>query len=232
MRVVVLAPHRFGDPRRDLIWEWVKGWYDRNIKWPVYYGESPYGVFSIAKARNRVARMVDWDVALMIDSDTIADPTGIEEAVERASKHNQMFMAGDTHMRMSERTSNRIMFENKWYPRPDGVLPKNGVNENCYGYPSSGCFAIGRELWEATGGFVECMQGWGYEDITFMTQTHVVGDGVAWVEDSTLLHFWHPRADHDEDTLRNSHISHCLHELCGFDKEMAKDFLRKLGHQW
>jgi hypothetical protein len=234
VKVVVLAPYRYGDLRRERIWWWVKDWYKANFPdWPVIYGGDSSGVFSIARVRNTLARKAgDWDVALMIDADTIADPMGIAEAVDRASKHRQMIMAGDVHMRMNERTGNRIMFENVWFPRPDGYLPKTGANEHIYGEPSSGCFAIGRELWEATGGFVESMQGWGYEDLVFLTQCYIAGDGVAWVPDSTMLHFWHPRAEINEDTERNHKIYNAFHALSEYDHQTAKEFLRGMGHQW
>jgi predicted glycosyltransferase involved in capsule biosynthesis len=232
MKQVVLAPYRAGDARRAEIWRWVKQYYD-DLGFAVYEGDSDGEIFSIAQARNRLADSCQWDVALMIDADTIADPYALDEAVCRASTHRQMVMAGDVHMRMNKRSSNMILNGSRyWFPRPDGYLPKDGVNEHIYGEPSSGCFAISHELWDATGGFVDSMQGWGYEDITFMTQTHVVGDGVAWVPDATLLHFWHERPEVTDDTSRNHLISNALHSLAGLDHELAKEFLRYLGHKW
>jgi hypothetical protein len=233
--VVVLVPYRAGIPRRDRIWKWVKGWYATNFPdWPLMYGGDSLGpTFSISKARNTIARWAaGWDVALMIDSDTIGEPSAIREAVDRAARHRQLVMAGDVHMRMNERSSDLILDHGVWFPRPDGYLPKTGVNENCYGEPSSGCFAIGRELWDATGGFVDCLQGWGYDDLIFMTQCHVAGDGVAWTPDATLLHFWHPRAPINEDTERNRKIYNAFQALSEHDHEQAKDFLRGLGHVW
>jgi hypothetical protein len=233
VKVVVLAPYRYGSLRRERIWRWVKDWYETNFDWPVYHLDSVGSVFSIAQARNKLAFHVkDWDVALMIDADTIAEPGAIREAVDRASKHRQIILAGDVHMRMNERSSDLILERGIWFPRPDGYLPKTGANEHIYGEPSSGCFAIGRELWEATGGFVESMQGWGYEDLVFLTQCYIAGDGVAWVDGSTMLHFWHPRAEINEDTERNHKIYNAFHALSEYDRQTAKEFLRGVGHQW
>jgi hypothetical protein len=238
MKVVVLAPYRAGSLQRARIWRWVKGWYRSNFDWEILEscggrGLGSPGVFSIARARNMLAEMAgDWDVALMIDADTIAEPSAIHEAVNRAANHRQMIMAGDVHMRMNERSSDLILENGVWFPRPDGYLPKTGVNEHIYGEPSSGCFAIGRELWESTGGFVESMQGWGHEDLVFLTQCYIAGDGVAWVPDSTLLHFWHPRAEITEDTERNRKIYNAFHALSEVSHAQAKDFLRLLGHNW
>jgi hypothetical protein len=238
MKTVVLAPHRSDSMdhcggRRDLIWEWVRAWYT-NLGYEVHEGDDDTSeVFSISKTRNLLAESTTWDVAIMIDSDTIADPMGIEQAVERASKHRQLVMAGDVHMRMNERTSNRIMFEDVWFPRPDGYLPKNGVNEHIYGEPSSGCFAISHELWDKTGGFVEDLQGWGYDDLIFLTQCYVAGDGVAWVPDNTLLHFWHERPEVTLDTDRNRKIYNAFHALSEVDHELAREFLSLgVGHRW
>jgi hypothetical protein len=235
MKVVILAPHRSDGGRRDEIWKFVSAWYSRNFDWPVIEADEypKSDVFSIARVRNKLANGCDWDVALMIDSDTIAEPSAIRDAVMRAYQHpRQMIMAGDVHMRMNQRSSDLILIGGSWFPRPDGYLPKDGANEHIYGEPSSGCFAISRRLWDATGGFVESMQGWGYEDIVFMTQCWVAGDGVAWMPDSTMLHFWHPRAEITDDTDRNQKISNAFHALSEYDHEVARAFLRGQGHRW
>lgn len=234
MKTVVLSPYRAGDARRDYIWAWVRQWYT-DSGYEVHEGDDDTSkVFSISKTRNLLAESTTWDVAIMIDADTIAEPYALSEAIERAYQHpRQMVMAGDVHMRMNRRSSDLILNGKDWFPRPDGYLPKTGVNEHIYGEPSSGCFAIHHELWDATGGFVEDLQGWGYDDLIFMTQCYVAGDGAVWMPDSTLLHFWHERPEITEDTERNRKIYNAFHALSEVDHELAREFLSLgVGHTW
>lgn len=236
MRVVILVPRREDGGRRDQIWEWVRYWLvQHHPDWPIFEGTDDDDVFSMATARNNAARAAgEWDVAVIVDADTIAEPTAIEAAVLAARTSRKIWLAGDVRMRMDETSSDRILSGGPWFPRPEGERhPKgNVIDETCYGEPSSGVFAIGRPLWDAAGGYLESLQGWGWEDLVFITQCYVVGDGMDWVRNSTLLHFYHDRTPLTTDTKRNKHVWDQLHNLSRRNKPAAMDYLRTLGHQW
>jgi hypothetical protein len=241
MRVVILVPRQSDGGRRDAIWQWVRhNWLEKyHPDWPIYEGTDDSEVFSMAAARNNAAELADrfqkpWDVAIIVDADTIAHPAAVEMAAERAYTSSKMWIAGDMRMRMDQKSSDRIMSGGLWFPRPEGIRhPKgNVIDEMCYGEPSSGVFAIGRPLWDATGGYFESLRGWGWEDLTFITQCCIVGKGIDWIRDSMLLHFYHERTPLTTDTDRNHGIWKRLHELSCANKGAAMDYLRELGHHW
>lgn len=241
MRVVILVPRRPDGGRRDTIWNWVRHqWIERHHPdWPIYEGTDNGEVFSMAKARNNAAAAADiyaepWDVAVVIDSDTIAHPEAVLAAVEQAHTTRKMWVAGDMRMRMDRTSSDRIMGGGLWLPRPEGERhPKGNVlDEMCYGEPSSGVFAIGRPLWDATGGYLDSLQGWGWEDLVFITQCYVVDGAMDWVRDSMLLHLYHERTPLTADTKDNKKVWQQLHRLSCLDKPAAMEYLRGLGHRW
>lgn len=236
MRVVILVPRRADGGHRDRIWEWVADWLRRyHPDWPIYEGADDSDVFSMAKARNNAAREAgDWDAAVIVDADTIAYPSAVEAAVGRALRTGEIVVAGDMRMRMDTVSSRQILNGGLWFPRPEGERhPKDGVlKDMCYGEPSSGVVAIGRDLWDKTGGYVEALQGWGWEDLVLLTQCYVVGSRMSWVPASMLLHFWHPRTPEDANTRRNKQVWLKLHQLSCRDKAAAKNYLRALGHRW
>lgn len=237
MKVAFLVPRREDGGRRDEIWAWVRNWLtEHHPEWPIFEGVDDVNVtFSMALARNDAARKAgDWDVGVLVDSDTIAHPKAVREAVLRAAKSRQLWVAGDVRMRMDERSSNNILYGGLWFPRPEGERhPKgNVIDEMCYGEPSSGVIAINRRLWNATGGYIESLQGWGWEDLAFITQCYLVGKGMNWVRNSSILHFWHPRTPLTADTDHNKQVWLTLHEYsCNRDIAGARQYLWSLGHR-
>lgn len=219
---------------------WVKHWLDRHHPdWPLFEGTHDGPVFSMATARNDAVRKAgdDWDVVVMVDADTIAHPEATQAAAVYAHHSRKVIVAGDYRIRMDQPSSDRILAGDQlgMFIRPEGeVHPKhNSLPDMAYGEPSSGVIAIGRPLWEAAGGYVASLKGYGSEDLVFLTQCHVVGDGMDWIRNSTLLHFCHPRTPLTEDTKFNTQVWRTLHRLSRQrDKTAAFDYLRTLGHQW
>lgn len=238
VRTVLLVPRREDNGRRDEIWAWVRQWLiNHHPDWPIFEGvDEVNDVFSMSLARNDAARKAgNWDVAVLVDSDTIAHPNAVQQAAWKAHKTRKLWVAGDVRMRMDRVSSDRILGGGLWFPRPEGDRhPKGNVlDDMCYGEPSSGVIAVGRPLWDATGGYLESLQGWGWEDLLFITQCYVVGRGMDWVRNSPILHFWHPRTPLSADTDYNKQVWLTLHDFsCRQDKAGAKEFLRGLGHQW
>lgn len=238
MRVVILVPRKKDGGRRDVIWDHVQhNFWGVNFRhWNIFEGFDDDGdVFSMARARNNAARAAgDWDVALIADADTIANPQAVIKAVDKASASRKIWSAGDMRMRMDRLSTDRYMAGLSTIPRPEGdVHPKRNVLQDmCYGEPSSGVLAIGRELWEATGGYMESLVGWGWEDLVFITQCCVVGDGIDWVRHEMIAHLYHDRTPEDENTKRNYRVWKDFHDTACRSNEQAKTFLARKGHDW
>lgn len=239
MKVAILVPRREDYGRRDEIWSWVRAWLGtHHPDWPIYEGRDDSEVFSMAKARNNAARLAgDWDVGLIMDADTIGPPDVVEDAVQRARRSLNLVVAGNTRMCMDLDSSNRIMDSGIWFPQPEGNLSKTGTgaSDSIYGEPSSGVMAISRQLWDATGGYVESMSGWGYEDLVFLAQANLFGDGVVWMPRGILLHFWHPRSRLTDDTERNYKIWQHIGGLAAHENGrdlVARYLSEELGHRW
>jgi hypothetical protein len=236
LKVAILVPRRSDGGRRDEIWVWVKNWLEtHHPEWPIFEGVDDVNeTFSMGLARNDAARKAgDWDVGVLVDSDTIAHPDAVKAAVKNASNTRILWVAGDVRMRMDKTSSDRILNGGLWFPRPEGERhPKgNVINEMCYGEPSSGVIAVNRTLWNATGGYIESLQGWGWEDLAFITQCYIAGKGMAWVKNSPILHFWHERTPLTEDTDFNKQIWLKLHNFSTRrDIAGARAFLHDLGH--
>ena len=85
MRVVVLVPIRYGKPERDRLWEFCRPrWAEFFPDWPVYEGVhgAEEGPFNRSLAVNRAAEAAgEWDVAVVIDNDVLADPQAVRAAV-------------------------------------------------------------------------------------------------------------------------------------------------------
>lgn len=245
MRTVILVPRKEDHGERDQIWKYVRNWYESHHPYyEIFEGHDPAAEisgnpnvpFSIAAARNDAARQAgdDWDVAVVIDADTIVEPAALGDAVVRAALGTRLWVAGDVYMNMDAKSSKRILHGGLWFPRPEGNLPKNGVTDSIFGEPASGVVVFSRALWEATGGYLATIQGWGYEDLIFMTCCHIFGDGSGWIEDSILLHFYHEKSRKTDDTQRNYQVWQNLHAVaCSANAQtIARKYLTELGHTW
>lgn len=226
LKIVVLVPFR-ADPHRAQVWRFVQAWIHTNYEYPLFMGDGG-GVFSAARARNEAAQLAgDWDVAVFHDADTIAHPDAVQKAVELAAVTDQMVVAADSHMYCDRISSQRILFSGvPMFPRPV-TFDNNGV----YANPCSGVFAVNRNLWEATGGYVESLQGYGYEDLVFLQMCGIFGQGHTWIPGHISLHLWHPPAEKTNDTTRNKTA---WQQVARFkrrnDRDGARTYLATLGH--
>lgn len=194
---------------------------------PIHVGDNP-GEFSPAAARNMAARLAgDWDVAVFHDSDTIAHPEAVAQAVTMAANCMQMVVAADSHMYCDKPSSQRIMASGQ----PTFARPVSFDEKGIYTRPCSGVFAVNRELFDRVGGYVESLHGWGYEDLVFLQQCGIFGDGNTWVPGHITLHLWHPPAPKTADTATNEIVWHRLTKFRRRqDRTGAKQYLASLGH--
>lgn len=226
-RTVILTPYR-PSPDRAPLWQWVQGWIADFYNFPVFCADSITDVFSPGEARNNAAREAgDWDVAVFHDCDTIAHPDAVAQAVNMAANSMQMVVAADSHMYCDKPSSRRIMESGvPAFPRPVS-FDERGI----YLRPCSGVFAINRDLFDKVGGYVETLTGWGYEDLVFLQQCGIFGDGNTWVEGHITLHLWHEPAPRTADTTTNKQVWHTLTKFRRRkDTIGAKQYLASLGH--
>jgi len=227
MRTVILTPFRPTDGR-EANWEFVQRWIAERYPHDHYVSDSNDGPFSPAAARNNAARAAgDWDVAVFHDADTIAHPVAVAQAIDMAATSMKMVVAADSHMYCCPASSERIRATgDAGFARPDS-FDTNGIYER----PCSGVFAISRKLWDAVGGYVESLHGWGYEDLVFLQQCGVFGDGNAWIPGHITLHLWHPKAERDARTETNKAVWRQLTRYrVTRDAKGARHYLASLGH--
>jgi hypothetical protein len=234
MKTVVLMPFSSMNCEwRGRAYHEVRRWITANHPlWPVYAGTADYApgrFFPIAKARNNAARLAgDWDVAVFWDADTIVHPEAVKEAVAMVKDCRMtQVLACDAHTYMDELSTQRFYDTGMMFPYPRGnrTVPFN--SEGIYRRPCSGVFAVHRKLWEATGGYVESLQGDdSHEDLVFLQSCRVFGDGTEFIP-GMQLHLWHPPAP------RANGVNHRLWQdlsRCA-TKDQARSFLAPYGHK-
>lgn len=185
MDCVVLVPRR-PEPWRDRLWEYVRAGMEAAFPWAgVVEGQSPAGPFNRSRALNEAAERSDWDVAVILDADTV--PTfrpNVADAIDLALDSGKLVCAQDNLRSLSRSGTKAVLAgecaiadaEKRWdYPNP-----------------KSSCVVVNRQTWELVGGFDERFEGWGYEDAAFFHACQaLVGverqSGVAY-------HLWHPRS--------------------------------------
>lgn len=227
MRTVILTPYRPTEGR-DAVWQWVRGWITANYPMPIYVGDNS-GDFSPSAARNHAAAKAgDWDVAVFHDADTIAHPEAVAQAIDQAANSMQMVVAGDSHMYCDRESSRRIVASGvPMFARPD-TFDEHGI----YQKPCSGVFAVNRTLFDRVGGYVESLHGWGYEDLVFLQQCGVFGDGNTWIPGHITLHLWHPPAPRNHNTDINKQVWRTLTKYrIRADRDGARRYLASLGHR-
>lgn len=226
-RTVILTPYRSTEGR-DRNWWFVQQWIAENYGYDHYVADNT-GPFSPAAARNLAARAAgQWDVALFHDADTIAHPDAVAQAIDMAATSMRMVVAADSHMYCCPTSSERIRTTgDAGFARPDS-FGLHGIYEN----PCSGVFAVSRKLWDAVGGYVESLHGWGYEDLVFLQQCGVFADGNTWIPGHITLHLWHPPAARDARTETNKSVWKQLTRYrLARDRNGARQYLATLGHR-
>ena len=227
LETVILTPFR-ATPQRERVWRFVQAWIATNYGFRHVVADSIGKVFSAAQARNNAARDAGrWDVAIIHDSDTIAHPDAITEAITLACESNMMVVTADSHMYCDRPSSERIL----WSGVPMFARPESFTDTHIYRNPCSGVFAINRDTWNAVGGYVEDLAGWGFEDLVFLQACGIFAGGHTWIPNHINLHLWHPPADKTDDTNRNRVVWQTLAKFRRRnDPQGAKEYLASLGH--
>lgn len=191
MKTVICVPRWSDGGRRDEIWSFTEKWIRDQYPYPIVEGhhEGP------GEARDAAARTAgDWDMAIFHDADTLAHPEAIEAAVTNSTKTGGMTLACDSHVYLSEGSSNRILRGDRgWFCRPYSLDFKK---HSCafYARPCSGIFAVPRPLYEAVGGYPHAGI-WGNEDQIWYELARIFSDRQnEFIDDHITLHLHHPPA--------------------------------------
>lgn len=186
MRAVLLVPRRADNGPRDELWAWIRGWWEREQSdLPIFEGHHDSGPFNRSAAVNRAAELAgDWDVAVIIDADVIADPNRVKQAIEIAAYSGKIVYPHDVRKDLTSSGSRRAMagYTGAW----DRFVAKR------YPLMVSAIVCIGRGLWDTIGGFDESFEGWGYEDTAFAAAAETFGGSIRLPGD--VWHLWHPTA--------------------------------------
>lgn len=194
MNVVILVPRRSDGGWRDVLWRYCReSWQTRFPEWRIVEGEhsADEGPFNRSLAVNRAAVAAgDWDVAVIIDSDIVADSRGVTTAVRVAGATGVLAVSHDERVMLTKRFTQAVIrgpVKQAWDSPESYDRVWTGSWETC-----SCCTVVPRVLWDAVGGFDEQFVGWGHEDWAFRLacETHA---GAPMVRVATkLYHLWHP----------------------------------------
>jgi GT2 family glycosyltransferase len=197
MRVRLIVPRRGDGGHRDALWKFCKRyWAKERPAWEIVEGDHPKaeGPFNRSAAINRAAEG-RWDVAVILDSDTVVDVEAIDRAIAEAHSTGHLVLPF-TNRCMLSRPGTRQILEGRvgaW----DRWVTARQTPRDVYQY-ISGCQVVPRSLWDAAGGFDERFVGWGGEDDAFHAVTIALTGhdaretrypGNAW-------HLWHRISPH------------------------------------
>lgn len=187
--VRLIVPRRRDGGHRDRVWDFCKRyWTATRPKWRIVEGDHDEGPFNRAAAINRAARG-RWDVAVILDADTLLDAEAIDSAIEQTLDTKAVSLPFSHRLLLSARGTERVLAgEEHWDRWVESVQRPN----DRYRY-ISGSLVVPRCLWDAVGGFDERFCGWGGEDDAFFAACTVLSGhdartsripGKAW-------HLWH-----------------------------------------
>jgi hypothetical protein len=193
LRVRIVVPWRSGDPVREDAWAFVRSHLEA-LNWPICEADAD-GTWNRSQAINRAAEG-EWDVAVIVDADTLHDLADLRAAVAQAHADQSVVVPWDVRWKLSPDGSERIraMEPAKWRftprltDRADRTPPRLRVRDR------GGTVVVPRKAWDAIGGFDEGFnQGWGHEDVAFRIAAETLAPGGLAERKGTIWHLWHER---------------------------------------
>lgn len=188
VKVAILAPWRSGPEDRAELWSFARAWWEHgHPEWTIHEAAGPVtGPFNRSAAINEAAQAAgDWDVAIIIDTDTLVSPDAARTAVDVAAATDAMVLAGDERVMLSRDGTRRILegYRGNWRVR--------GMQERVYTDGCSSCVVVSRKLWDQLGGFDPLFVGWGFEDIAFRIACETFSGKHMVKLSSEMFHLWH-----------------------------------------
>jgi hypothetical protein len=203
MRTVILLPWRSDNGWREKLWAHCHAVWEREFPdWPIYIGLSDDGPFQRSQAINRAAEAAgEWDVALIIDGDTISDPQAVRAAVAHAHETGALAIAHRARLMLTKHATHQVLAGRK-VPASDRRSVSRVWQDSV-----SCAVAVSRKTWELVDGFDERFIGWGFEDTAFYVACETLTGKPGRFEQAECLHLWHesqPEANKQAPTyIRN-----------------------------
>lgn len=189
MKPVVLVPFRGDGGRRDLLWGFTEKWLREHLgswDYSLFLGESPDGLFNRAAAVNDAARRAgDWDVALIMDADTLVPSSQLKTAVQVAADSGRLIGASTYVLELGKDCTDQLLNGN-FSPETLAV----DVMRTAENITQSSAVAVTRELFDAVRGFDERFIGWGGEDNAFWDACRAAAGKPERVP-GPAIHLWH-----------------------------------------
>lgn len=192
-RTVILVPRRAGIPDRDMLWAWVRDWWQSQLpEFEIFEGNHDTGQFNRSCAVNRAAGLADWqreqpwDVAIIIDADVICDAARVRAGVAKAGESGRMVLPFNVRYDVNQAGTGKIMagFNASWRP----------YVRHTYTDIVSCVNIVTRKLWGDVGGFDEGFVGWGFEDNAFTAACRTFSGGPELRITGDLWHLYHATA--------------------------------------
>lgn len=201
MTVTFLVPRRADGGYRDRLWEFCRSWWSTKVPgWDITEGASPDGPFNRSAALNDAARKAgDWDVAVIIDADVVADPLQVRQAVTGALETGAVVLGFTDYHGLTPAATRRVLAGDE--PTPAGRIVTKREHE-------SSIVVVPRTAWETIGGFDERFVGWGQEDVAFAHSARLLV-GLRRVP-GPVYHLWHERT---RERVRSSETYKANQEL-------------------
>jgi hypothetical protein len=164
VNVRLIVPRRADGGHRDRLWDFCRAyWQMHRPAWEVIEGHHDDGPFNRSAAINRAAEG-EWDVAVILDSDTIVDVDLVEEGIARAHACGRLVLPFDVRCLLDRQGTEKVLAGHRgpW----DRFIRHRQTPTDAYVY-ISGAQCVPRRLWDDVGGFDERFEGWGGEDDAF-----------------------------------------------------------------
>lgn len=229
MRVVILVPWRSDNGgRRDFLWAFTRKWFEQHHDVPIYEGHSPDGPFNRGAAINDAAMQArDWDVALVTDTDNIAHPATVEQAVDIAHRTGKVVFPFECYTYLDGPSTDALIRDDNWFLAP--YKGNKGYAETVKFHHYSGIQAVSRPTWDAVGGFIS-FTGWGAEDAVMEQLFEQFTAGATWLHGGAYHLFHEPMwYAQPTETAHNRHIYAQILRLRG-NKPALRQYLHKINH--
>jgi len=191
MKVVGLVPRLADQGERDRLWRWCKRYWGEHFPELLIiegHDETP-GPFNRSAALNAAADG-EWDVAVILDADTILEADQIRRGIEIAAETGHLVLPFTDRCLLNRQGTRRIL---EGYRGPWGrFVSARQTPADRYVY-ISGCQVVPRVLWDEIGGFDERFESYGGEDDAFHAASVALTGHDAREDrlEGTAWHLWH-----------------------------------------
>jgi hypothetical protein len=169
-----------------------------------------------------------WDVALIIDSDTVSNHDSVWEAIRYADQTGGLAVAHTQRHMMTERATKDILSGNR------KTWKRGSMIERTWRDSVSCAIAIKRSTWDAIGGFDERFEGWGFEDTAFHFACEtIIGLPIKKIP-GDCYHLWHPpspETSRSSPTYLRNHILRRRYESVRWQPDRLLRLLGRLDEE-